>query len=79
MSELRSFKEGDHTFYLLARTIDPPTDVFDCACGERRRYMRDAVGPDSLLPEPRGGGPQAALDWTRIERHSSFALERSPS
>lgn len=66
-----------HDFHRLARTISPPTDVWDCACGERRRFMRDAFGPDALLPEPQGPSPYRALDWTWIERRGNHTLAMS--
>ena len=63
-----------HDFLRLARTIAPPTDVYDCACGERRRYLRDALGPQALLPEPQGNAVARALDWTWIERRGNRSL-----
>ena len=66
-----------HDFHRLARTIAPPTDVYDCACGDRRRYYRDAFGPEALLPEVKGSSAITSLDWSWIERRGNHTLAMS--
>lgn len=66
-----------HDFHRLARTIAPPTDVYDCACGERRTYIRDTFGPATLLPEPPGASVHKALSWSWIERRGNHTLAMS--